>query len=312
MGKFIAHSKCCTDPDDVGTEPQDCVDIWENDYKDICILYDTAKATTDLANTRYTNSLSWKTKLKNWNELVSTTDEKAKLIVTELDFLLEQVNGVCTRSECTSEAIGKLACLVKGIFDCLYSYTEAGEGLKDKIKEFKKAVECLKNLGDEEKADVIKCIEDYENKINLVCELQDAILNKLIETLKCAKLLYAAICKDGGLREKLISIRNDFNGETPEEEHHCAPHDGPETDEATSNPNKYPCDDKAAKPVPVFPISEGDYYNNLKTDLEIACDETETKKGQWIQSKKESDKKLAKKNSLADAIAAATAAESGK
>jgi len=315
--KFIKHSKCCTDSGNGTTEPKDCREKWEKEYKIVCNDYNKLAAVTSLNKVAYVNSLGWKDKLKNWYELVDKTDEKAKAIVTELDFLLEQVNGVCNKSDCTSEAIGKLACLVKSIFDCLYTYDDTSVGLKDKIIEFRNAVECLTTVSDEEKEEVYKCLEDYEKKIILVCDLQDAILSKLIETLKCAKLLYAAICKEGGLKDKLKGIKEDFNGTTPEEEHeHCHPED----EESSSTKKKvkevkevkYPCDDKEAKPVPVFPISEGDYYNDLAGDLETATEETENLKVKWIDAKKLSDKKLSQKNSLAEAIEAAKAAESGK
>ena len=147
-----------------------------------------------------------------------------------------------------------------------------------------------------------------------VCEMQDAILAKLIETLKCAKLLYAAVCKAGGLKTKLKGIKVVFAGDQPEDDEHCDPDDSPgEKGEDTGDSGeKYPCDDKAAKPIPKFPISEGDYYKEIGEALDKAIEETAKLKESWIKCKTDSDRIQSRKMSLEEAIKAAEAAESGK
>ncbi|MEO0528455.1 MAG: hypothetical protein AAFZ89_14580 [Bacteroidota bacterium] len=314
MSKFMINDACCKERPGGDPEGQDCLDKWKEQLEEVCNEYNEAAAETVKEKEAYENSLGWEIKIKSWNELIQNTDEKAKTIVTELDFLIAQVKIVCDKAFCTNEALKKLLCLVKGIFDCFYSYTNNAEGLKDKIAEFKKEVECLKNIGDDEKADVLKCIETYEEKIMLVCEMQDAILSKLIETLKCAKLLYAAICKAAGLKTKLQGIKIVFNGETPEDDEHCDPDDNSSDPDKSngSNGDLYPCDDKAAKSIPEFPISEGGYYKGLGEALEKALEETANLKDKWITSKTNSDAILSKKKGLEEAIKAAEAAESGK
>lgn len=321
----MINNACCYDGggnDD--PDAQDCLDKWKEQLEEVCNQYTESSAETFQHEEEYINSLGWETKLKNWNEIIKKTDEKAKTIVKELEFFLEQAKVVCENSKCTTEALEKLNCLVKSIFDCFFTYLDSTDpGLKDRIIEFKKTIDCLNSISDEDKVEVIKCIEAYEQKIILVCDMQDAILTKLLETLKCAYLLSASICGDDGIVGKLEGILDDFKGmegdeDCEHEDHHT---DNGDNDQE-SKPRKraydedqnymYPCNDKLAKPKPRFPIHKSKYYKNLEEGVEIAKDKTENLEEVWIESKKKSDKILSHKTSLTEAIKAAEAAENAK
>lgn len=311
MRKFMITDDCCKDNPSNGDQPKDCLTKWEEELKDVCNQYNIIAAETSKHKESYDNSYSWEAKLKNWCNLIETTDLKAKEVVLQLDFLLEQLRSVCEKSECTVTVLEKLICLVKTIFDCFYVYDNGKEGLKERISAFKEAIKCLKNLGQKDKEEIIKCIEAYEEKIIEACEMQDAVLTKLLETLKCANLLCTAICGEGGLEDKLEGIRDGFNGttNTPVEDDNCDPED-------ENNGPKYPCNDKEAKPLPEFPIIEDEenkkgnaYYEKVKQEFETATAKTRELKEKWVDSKKYSDKVLAEKFSLTEAIAAANAAK---
>lgn len=311
MRKFIVKDDCCSDPGNGDNGPKDCLEKWREEHKEVCNEYDIIAAETSKHKDDYDNSLNWETKLKNWCELIEEADEKAKDVVLHLDFLLEQLVSVCQKCDCTVEVLEQLNCLVKIIFDCLYTYEENNKGLKDKILILKEAIECLKKLEEKDKEEILVCIEAFEAQIKAICDTQESVLTKLLETLKCATLLCKYIGGEGGLKDKLEGIQDDFNGTvpTPGEDEDCDP-------EEEENGDKYPCDDKAAKPIPEFPIitdeenKQGNpYYEKVKADFAIAEEATKTRKEQWVESKKQSDKKLAKKNSLAEAIEAAEAAK---
>lgn len=318
MKSFIKdpQSTCCDDnPGNGDSGPKDCLEKWKEELEEVCNKYSIESAETASFKEAYDNSLGWETKLKNWCGLIETTDEKVKAVVQELDFLLAQLKTVCTKSKCTYEVIQKLTCLVKTIFDCFYTYDETDKGLKKKIIYFKELINCLKHIKEDEKSDVIACIEAYEAKITAICEMQEAVLDKLLETLKCADLLWAYLCGELGLEYKLMGIKAILNGETSEEEEDC------DTEQEESEP-KYPCDDKKAKPLPEFPIkvetedpntvSGNTYYMKVKEEYKEAEAQTKALKEKWIDSKKASDKTLSEKNSLTDAIAAAEALDTGK
>src|SRR5690606_35151397 len=118
----------------------------------VCIDYNELLAETNSYHDAYTSSLTWETKLKRWHDLVETTDVKAGEVVNTLQFFSDQISILCENSKGTVEALEKIICLVKRIFDAFYSYNEDQLGLKDKITAFKKEVECS-NASDEEKAD---------------------------------------------------------------------------------------------------------------------------------------------------------------
>lgn len=302
---------CCEGGRGGQPEPQDCVEKWEEELKKVTNDYNKYVAKTTKTKEEYDNSQSWEAKLKHWDEIIKKADEKAKLIVQALQFFLEQIETVCENSTCTTEALEKLICLVKSIFDCLYTYDQNKEGLIDMVKNFKKLIECLKKVDEEDKAEAIKCIEAYEQKIIQVYEMQDAILSKLLETLTCANLLESYICNDkAGLKYKVKGVLIDFKGEEEEDEDHCNDDDDDNGD--NGSPDLYPCDDKKAKPKPRFPIHESDYYKEIEEALEKAKEKTGELEKEWIDNKKKSDCILSNKNSLVEAIKAAKEAESGK
>lgn len=314
MSKFMINNDCCNDQPGDDNEGKDCLDKWRDEKEKVCIDYDKAAAQTKECYDAYSNSSTWESKIENWGELIKESDDKAKEIIVQLDFFLAQVRIVCEKAACTNDALEKLTCLIKSIFNTFFYHQNGVDGLKELIINLKKAVDCLKNVGDDEKAEVIKCIEVYEEKIKEVCVLQEDLLCKLIETMQCANLLYAWICEQGGLKDKLIGIRMSLDPTGSDMDEDCKPdtEEHPKDEGGGSGEPKYPCDDAEAKPVPEFPISESTYYKSLDDALEIAVEKTEIYKSDWMNSKKTSDGLLSKKESLIEAIKAAETAEGGK
>jgi hypothetical protein len=304
---------CC----DTGTsdqkDPKECLDKWKKELVQVCNEYNELAAKTTNSQAEYSNSLTWETKLKRWRELVETTDMKAGDVVNTLQFFTEQIAILCENSKCTVEGLEKITCLVKVIFNAFYTFEGYETGLKDAITEFKKEVECS-NASDEDKAEVIKCIEAYEQKILLVCALQNSILAKLLETLKCAIKLDAYFCdEDSGLRKKIMQIIDDFELGLPVEEQCGTGEHHHEDENSDSDDAEFPCDPKKVKPKPLFRKGKANtYYVEIDKAYGLAVGKTKSLKEKWIKSKKRSDKKLSQKNSLTEAIKAAEAAENGK
>lgn len=301
MIKFLNDDTCCEDDQgNGGNGDKNCLTKWEEQFTDACNDYSEKSAESDKAKEKYDNSYNWRDKLDKWFVLIEKSNEKADNIVIELEFFHGQVMEVCEKAECTSKALEKLLCQVKSIFDCLYTYEETKKGLKALIADLIKAIDCLKDVNDTDKETAINCVKVYEEKIKMVCELQDDLLCKLIDSLKCANLLYAYICDEEGLSFKLKKVLDEFNGIIVEEASCSSDKDDSE---------QYPCDAKAKKPQPTMPIDCGDYFKDTKKALTIAVTKTDEFKVDWVKLKKESDKALSRKNSLAEALKAAKAAE---
>lgn len=318
MVNFMINRACCENGTSDPNNPKDCLDKWKKDLVRVCNEYNELAAETAGYHDAYVNSLTWETKLKRWYDLVETTDKKAGDVVNTLQFLSDQLAILCENSICTVEGLEKITCLVKTIFNAFYTFEDGKMGLKDKIVSFKKEVECS-NASDEDKADVIKCIEAYEAKIMIVCELQNAILAKLLETLKCAIKLHTFFCDEkSGLKKKILDIIDDFELGLPEGEqcgtgHHHHHHHHIEGGDNGDNGGQFPCDPEKTKPKPKFRIGDdNEYYKDVESAYEAAVDKTKKLKEKWMKRKKKSDKKLSQKTSLTDAIRAAEAAEAGK
>ncbi len=320
--EFLKDKSCCHDRGGDDPDAQDCVDKWKEKLEEVSNKYTELSAETFKDEEEYQNSLGWQSRLENWNEIIRDTDEKADKIVAELEFFLGQAKIVCDFSEKTTDALEKLLGLVKCVFDCFFTYESNKEGLKDQITEFKKAIECLKNATDEDKAEVIKCIVAYEEKIMLVCEMQDAILTLLLKTYKHASLFSVSICGSGGLEDKIEDLENIFSG-GGNNGSSISPSSSSDDDDDDDDKNKksrkeklrhdnnytYPCNDMIVKPMPRFPISDSEYYKDIEKDLNKAIHETKELKKAWMSSKKDSDQYFSHQTSLIEAINAAEAAE---
>lgn len=317
MAKFLNNNDCCTkEPGNGDSDNKDCLDKWKEQLKKVCNDFSIKSAVTQESKAAHENSQAWEAKLENWKKIIEETDKKAKEVIRVLGFFLAQIKTVCKNAECTNKTLELLLCLVKSIYDCFVTYDEAYPGLKKQIEDLKKLLNCLTNVQDDVKAEVLKCIEAYEQKIIVVCETQDATLNKLLETLKCAQLLFTAICKENGLKYKIEEMEKVFKGEiefsesstsessekrTEVIEGHCDPAD-----------ENYPCIDKDIGCEGLFPIDENPYTSKITEDYTTADVRTKELEELWIANKKVSDEILSQKNSLKEAIDAAEAAKSGK
>lgn len=311
MTTFMRNRACCENGSTDTNPPKDCLDKWKLEKREVCNEYDEILALTNRYNDIYTNSNFWEAKVKGWQELVETTDKKAGEVVDSLSFLHDQLKVLCQQSDRAVSGMEKITCLVKRIFDAFYTYDEEEKGLKDKIIAFKKEVECTKP-GDEEKAEVIKCIEAYEAKIILVCELQNNILKKLVETLKYIVQLDSFFCDESsGLKIKIVTLIDDFE-QGLSEEHQCGS-SGNRRQEESAKSSDFPCNPDEVKPKPKFRIGrDNTYYHELKEAYQAAVVKTKASKAKWMEYKTKSDKKLSQKASLTEAIRAAEVAESGK
>lgn len=303
MIEFMRDKNCCEeDASNGGNGDKNCLTKWEVQFTRACNVYNEKSAESDQLKEKYDNSYNWRDKLDKWLDLIEKSNEKADNIVVDLEFFYGQVLEVCKNTKCTTKALEKLLCQVKSIFDCFYMYNEIDKGLKTLVTDLIKAIDCLKDIKDLDKETAINCIKVYEEKIKMVCDLQNDLLCKLIDSLKCANILYSYICDDDqGLRFKLKKMLDEFNGIIVEEAS-CS-------SEGDDDSEDYPCDAKTEKPQPRLPIDEGAYFKSLKEAYDIAVGKTIVFKDQWTKKKKESDDALSRKNSLAEALKAGKAAE---
>ncbi len=310
MKKLLTDNSCCNRADDPNQAPKDCLDSWKLQKASVDNEYAKVAAKAAQAEERYKNALAWELKLKAWLDNIKTADENGNKVLTELQIFLAQFEVICPNAKCTVEALEILLCQTKAVFDCLYLLKTS---LLDKLKD---SVECLDKLGGQQKKDIQDCIAEFEGKLKAACELQDSILKKLVEAYKCANLLYIQICgiiKDegyyddlaDGLKQQIEGLLAYFNGTASAPEASADP-------DCPPGESQFPCDENEAKPLPKFPLNTNTYYTGLEQDYSTATTKSGELKTAWETCRKERDLLLAQKTSLAEAIAAAEAAESGK
>ncbi|WP_010521960.1 hypothetical protein [Aquimarina agarivorans] len=322
MIDFLKDKKCCEEgTSNNDPETKDCLDIWNEKLIRVTATCNTKSAITAKDNEAYQNSTFWLSKLKNWQLIIDETDKKAESIVNELKFFLDQTIIVSNHSEIATREIKKLFGLVKSIFDTFYTYENSKPGLKAQITDFKELIKLLKNTSEEDKAEVITCIEDYEKKIILVCEMQDEVLIKMFEIFKYANILSKSLCGEGGLEDKIEGLQEIFTSDSNDgepiyteaslskENDHTKKKSARKMVITENSTNyAYPCDD-TLKSMPSFPIKQSAYYQSIESGLVTANNKTLELEETWKESKEKSDRCLSEKAGLIDAITAAEIAE---
>ena len=311
MTAFMIDKTCCNKKTSVPSEQKNCLEKWKFELIKVSNKFNGLAAETSGAQAAYNSSLAWETKLNNWVSLIKTTDGKAGEVVNTLQFFFHQIDLICVNSKSTVEALEKITCLVKTIFNKFYNFGTNQLGLKFNITDLKSKVECSK-VNEAAKAEVIKCIEGYEQKIIIVYEFQNAIMSKLLETLNSVVMLHTYFCdEEFGLKQKITKMITDFENGLPQQEHcGCGHHEGHMQHDLNQ---EYPCNMKNLKPKPKFRIGiDNDYYCEIKKAYELSVNKTKNLKDEWVKRKEKSDEKLSRKISLMEAIKAAEAAGNGK
>ena len=307
-GKLVCCDEVTIPPNPDGGN--DCVDLWKEQLRVASNQYDVAAAQTSKAEQLYVNAFAWQEKLKKWDENITTANEKADGICIELDLFIQKVESATVNSDKTSISAEALLCLVKKIFDCIVELCRQKPPAEEVglIQELRVAVECLENVDERDKQTMLTCIGTFEEKIKKVHTLQADVLNKMLELLNCAYLLSSSLGYKYGLLGQLQDLKKRIQGETThvEQVHSCIH----EPNDPKPEP---PCgDDVLKQSVKLFPIKESEYAKRIVTLYGEAKSKADQLKGERATARLASDRALARRESLKEAVAAAEKAEKAK
>ncbi|MCW5599974.1 hypothetical protein [Nitrosomonas sp.] len=303
---------CCNEgKPGVAVQPKDCVDVWKLKLNDAREAKETAFSKYDKAKKTYDSAASWKSKLKNWKESAENAHDKVIDAYQELNLFKEAVER--TKTVETAKAVKAVLCLVKSIFDDVDGLLRvSNEEPKGGIQELKHWIECDESLDANKKQKALNCIVPFEDQMKIVNGAQADLLTKLLEILKGANLLVAAVEKTGAEEKgditwQLEDLENRISGKTTytARERKC----GVKT-EPSFEP---PCESDIINPTKHYlPIRNSDYYCNI-VDLfkKAEVKEKESKDALEVEEGKYNDAAAYYKG-LDDAINAAEAAKSTK
>jgi hypothetical protein len=340
------HIDCELQGNDNCPPGEGCIEKWKNEKADIKKELDVSIAELENAKKSLAHIEAWERRLKLYFDGIKKTAELADKVCRETKTTITQFKKICKNSNKSGIAIRILFCEVENVFR--NENNEDVETLTTMMEGIMKCLRCITDPGLIRDRGIVKALEEFDAKLKELSALQLDTMKKTIEALKCANLLYHALCeldcKDEGngcdcqdyscdsLLSEIQELQACF-GTCKDDEDCEQPGSSSDTVSDSSGDNqdhwskccskdgqpwecKLACepqlDTPTLLPLPIFPLKSSDYYNHTEAQWVCAEDEKEKAKCNLDKAKAEKDSLQACYDSLVEAIKAAEQAKAAK
>lgn len=185
-----------------------CYDDWVKELKDVKGRYSAVEEKLSQLKKELSLVTERRDKLKKWYDELTTANDLARKICHQLEVLLTQAGKVGTNTYLTVKAIRKLYCMVRDFYMQI-----------DKIKTiFDRLMNCIKCLNNPALAPgqgIMKCLEEYGKKLDVVIATRNDLIKMLMEVIKIACRINKNIEQDFGLSTVITEWKDAFNCEIP-------------------------------------------------------------------------------------------------
>jgi hypothetical protein len=201
--------ECCDKEDPDNPSGCDCCyDDWVQELKSVKVKYSAAEEKVNQLKKELSLVADRRDKLKKWYDELTIANELARKICHDLEVLWCQAGKVGTNTYLTVKAIRKLYCMVRDFYMQI-----------DKIKIiFDKLMNCVKCLNNPALAPgqgVMKCLEDYGKKLDVLIATRNDLIKMLMDAIKIACRINKNIEPDFGLSTVITEWRDAIHCEIP-------------------------------------------------------------------------------------------------
>ena len=317
----IEQCKCNERPP--GQGGSDCIGKWKDEKDKAKRVLDEAIATVQAESDALKYALEWEGKLKSYSNSIYKSAEVADKLARQIKGFKAQVGLVCINAECTTQALEQLFCQVKEIFEpCARELTTVMDRL----------IECLRCITDPalvRDEGILKVLQEFDLKLRELAAMQLDCLKLIIEALKCANVLFYAICPATGdktaeeeyfcdsLSDELKALCEMLGVHIKDDEDNADCDGVSEIEALGCSMLSDDCKSGSAAllqlvPVPKFPLTEDPYYTNTECQYQKAQEDKNAKKENLDKAKKEKESAQACYDSLVKAIETAEKTKVGK
>lgn len=177
----------------------DCLEMWKDELRQTQNILVKAEAEAQQACATYETIVSVKNKLNIYLDNIDATAFIISKIQDELAVFLSQINDACEKTECTVEAMKVLYCFIKEFFECTDTFSTTISG-------FITQIECLNLSG--KPSIVLKCLQTLTEKLNVTIATQEAMIKLIIEIVQDAIEIDKLICNStcGSLQSLVFAL----------------------------------------------------------------------------------------------------------
>lgn len=285
--------ECCDkeDPDD----PRGCdccYDSWTEELKEVNTKYSEADEEAKQLSIELTYISGRRDQLKNWYDELTEAHDLSRQICDQLEIMEDQTEKVAMNTEYAIKAIGILYCMIRDFYMQI-------DWIKTKHDQIFTCIRCLNDPVLVSGQGVMKCLEDYGKKLEIVIATRDELLKMAMAAIYTAYRINNNLTKEFGLQMVIEEWQTTFNCDEPCNEDGEADCRYNETD---SEEGEQQPDNCILAPQLKFPICNDPYYQEIGEKYENDKDRAADLAKDLIKLNKKKESLLACKQSLEAAI----------
>ncbi|HRN57331.1 MAG TPA: hypothetical protein PLL71_12810 [Agriterribacter sp.] len=297
-----AKIKACCDKEDPD-DPQGCnccYDGWQDELKVVKTKYSGSEEKARQLKDELTVVADRRDKLKMWYDELTKANDLARKICDQLEILLTQVNKISTNTDLAVQAIKTLYCMVRDFYMQV-------DLIKTKYDRLQNCIKCLNNPALGPGMGIMKCLEEYGKKLEIVIATRDEVIKMLMAAIKIACRINKNISVEFGLSTVITEWSKAFNCsvQCDDDAAPCPPAG------STANITKTgaaPAQEDSClgacslDPILLFPVCKDPYYKCIDDQYEADKKAAEELAKELLKENKKKEALLACKQSLESAI----------
>src|SRR5579859_2069621 len=196
--------KCCPEPKPGQSDPPSsdcCYNNWQAELD--VVNWELTEVTNELTHAQKHLALVTTrfTRLKTWNDELSSANELAFAVCRQLEIIEAQLVNVCKNTQFTVKGVEILYCMVREFFLTL-------DQLQAKYDHLQNCIKCLNNAALQPGSGIVKVLTDYGTALTAVLATRDALIVLVMSAMDSAVSLHRQICDGYGYR-RLIRMWQD-------------------------------------------------------------------------------------------------------
>jgi hypothetical protein len=176
--------ECCkSDTTKDGSCGDCCYDTWSDELKQVSKNYKAKKAQADQLQKRYDFLSDRRRTFKGWLDEIDAAQDLAKKICAQLELIASHSEKIWSNAHLAIRAIEILFCMLRDFFQQL-------DYLKKRYDELQLCISKITDPSLEKgQGGILKCLDDYYGKLNVLLGLRDDILKAAVEAVRLSNIL---------------------------------------------------------------------------------------------------------------------------
>lgn len=277
-----------------------CYDSWQDELKDVKVKYTESEEKAKQLKDELAVLEDRRDKLKKWYDELTKANELARRICDQIEVLVTQTDKITSNTDLAVQAIKILYCMVRDFYMQV-------DLIKTKFDRLMNCIKCLNNPTLAAGQGIMKCLEEYGKKLDIVVTTRDELIKMLMNVIKIACRINKNIAPEFGLTTVITEWKAAFNCDVPCDD--TAPPCPPTSQKASSKSISTQQEEVVSclgacnlDPMLQFPICKDPYYKCLDDQYKADKKTAEDLAKELLQENKKKEALLACKQSLESAI----------